>query len=127
MSGSLLARRRVVAPDQLAHQAVGEIVEVVQALAQIRIGLAQHAGAVVGLHALDRGLRREAGRHRLVHLVGPAAIVGEHAVGFEHLAMLAGVGDLAPLQHHVEIGAQRVERRVDAAAAPSAGRPRSAW
>ena len=111
--GKLLARGRVVASDQLAHQPVGEIVEIVQPLAQIRIGLAHHAGAVVGLHALDRGLGGEAGRHRLVHLVHPAAVMREHAVGFEHLAVLAAVGDIAPLQHHVEIGAQRVERGVE--------------
>ena len=49
-------------PMQLAHQPVGEIVEVVQPLAQIGIGRAQHAGAGVGLHALDRGLGGEAGR-----------------------------------------------------------------
>ena len=112
--GKLLARGRVVAPDELAHQPVGEIVEIVQPLAQIRVGLAQHAGAVVGLHALDGCLGGEAGLHRLVHLVGPAAVVREHPVGFEHLAVLARVGDVAALQHHVEIGAQRVERGVDA-------------
>ena len=112
--GKLLARGRVIAPDQLAHQPVGEIVEIVQPLAQIGVGLAQHAGAVVGLHALDGGLGGEAGRHRLVHPVHPAAVVGEHAVGFEHLAVLAAVGDVAPLQHDVEIGAQRVERGVEA-------------
>ena len=33
--GQLLARRRVVLAHELAHQAVGEIVEVVQPLAQI--------------------------------------------------------------------------------------------
>ena len=54
----LLARGRVVASDKLAHQPVGEIVEIVQPLAQIRVGLAHHAGAVVGLHALDRRPRR---------------------------------------------------------------------
>ena len=61
-SGRLLARRRVVLAEQLAHQPVGEIVEIVQALAQIGIGRAQHARAGVRLHALDRGLGGEAGR-----------------------------------------------------------------
>jgi hypothetical protein len=78
-----------------AHQAAGEIVEIVQPLAQIWIGLAQHAGAVVGLHALDRGFGGEPGRHRLVHLVGPAAVVANMPIGFEHLAVLAAVGDVA--------------------------------
>ena len=60
------------------------------------------------------GLGGEAGHHRLVHLVGPAAVVREHHVGFEHLAVLAGVGDVAALQHDVEVGAQRVQRGVKA-------------
>ena len=38
-----VARRRVVLAEQLVHEAVGELVEVVQALAQIRVGGAQHA------------------------------------------------------------------------------------
>ena len=80
-------------PDQLAHQPVGEIVEVVQPLAQIGIGGAQHAGAGVGLHALDAGFGGEAGHHRLAQPVQPALVMREHAVGFEHLAMLAAVGD----------------------------------
>ncbi len=101
----LLARGRVVAPHQLPHQAVGEIVEVVQPVAQIRIGLPQHARAGVGLHALHRGFGGEAGHHRFVHAVHPALVIGEHAIGLEHVAMLAAVGDVAALQHHVEIGA----------------------
>ena len=112
--GKLLARGRVIAPDQLAHEAVGEIVEIVQALAQVRVGLAHHAGAVVGLHTLHRGLGGQARGHRLVHLVHPAAIMGEHAVGFQNFAMFAAVGDVAPLQHHVEVGAQRIERGIEA-------------
>ena len=67
-----LARRRVVAAGQLAHQAVGEVVEIVQALAQIGVGLPQHAGAGVGLHALDRGLGGQAGHHRLVAACAPS-------------------------------------------------------
>ena len=112
----VLARRRVVAAEQLAQQAVGEIVEVVQALAQVGIGLAQHAGAGVGLDALDRGFRGQAGRHRLLELVHPAAVVGEHAVGFEHVAMLAAFGHVAVLEHGVEVGAQRRDRRLQALA-----------
>ena len=102
----LLARRRVVLAHQLAHQPVGEIVEVVQPLAQIGIGGAQHARAGVGLHALDAGLGGQAGHHRFAHLVQPALVVGEHAVGVEHLAVLAAVGDVAVLEQEVEIGAE---------------------
>ena len=112
----VLARRRMVAAEQLAQQAVGEVVEIVQALAQIGIGLAQHAGAGVGLDALDRRLGGQAGRHRLFELVHPAAVMGEHAVGFEHVAMLAAFGDVAVLEHGVEVGAQRRDRGLQALA-----------
>jgi hypothetical protein len=42
-----------VAADERMEQAVREVVEVVQALAEVWVRLAQHAGAVVGLHPLD--------------------------------------------------------------------------
>ena len=44
----------------------------------------------------------------------PALVVREHAVGFEHVAVLAAVGDVAALQHEVEVGAQRRDRLVEA-------------
>ncbi len=93
--------------EQLAQQAIGEIVEIVQALAQIGIGLAQHARARIRLHAqLDRGLRGEAGHHRFVELVRPAAIVGEVAIGFEHVAMLAAFGDVSPVSRRTSRSAR---------------------
>ena len=100
----VFARRRVVVADEQAHQAVGEIVEVVQAIAQIWIGRAQHARAGIGLHAFDAGLGGQAGHHRLVDLVKPAVVVGEHAIGFEHVAMLAALDHVAVFEHFVEIG-----------------------
>ncbi len=109
----LLARRRVIVTHQLAHQAMAEIVEIVQALAQIRIGGAQHARARVRLHALDRGFGGEAGGDRLAQLVLPAMVVGEHAIGFEHVAMFAALGHIAALQHAVEIGAQLYQRGLE--------------
>ena len=60
-SGSCSRARRVILAHQHAHQPVGEIVEVVQALAQIGIGGAQHARARIGLHAFDAGFRGQAG------------------------------------------------------------------
>ena len=107
------ARRRVVAAGELAHQAIGEIVEIMQPLAQERISLAQHAGAGVGLHTFDRGLRGQSGHHRFLHLVDPAAVVGEHAIGFEHIAMLAGLDHVAMLEKLVEIGAQRLHGGIE--------------
>ncbi len=109
----LLFSRRVILAHQHPHQAVGEVVEVVQAVAQIRIGGAQHAGAGVGLHALDAGFGGETGRHRFADLVQPALVVREHAIGFEHVAMLAAVGDVAVLDHAVEIGAQGSDRGIE--------------
>ena len=104
-----VARRRVIAAGELPHQAIGEVVEVVQPLAQKRIGLPQHAGAGVVLDALHRGFRGQAGDHRLFELAHPAVVMGEHAIGFEHLAMLAALDDVAVLQHVVEIGLQRLD------------------
>ena len=112
--GQLLARRRVVLSDQLPHQPMAEVFEVVQAVAQIGIGGAQHSRAGIGLHALDRGLGGEAGGDRLMQLVRPAVIIGEHAVGFQHVAVLAAFGDIAALQHAVEVGAQFRQRGVEA-------------
>src|ERR1700732_2015325 len=63
-----LARGRVIAAGQLAHQTVGEVVEVVQAFAQEWIGLPQHPRARVGLDAFDRGLSSETGIHRFLEL-----------------------------------------------------------
>ncbi len=113
LSGNCSRDGRVILPHQLPHQPMAEILEVVQAVAQIGIGRAQHAGAGVGLHALDGGLRGEAGGDRLVQLVRPAVIVGEHPVGFQHVAVLAALGDVAALQHAVEVGAQLCQRRVE--------------
>ena len=91
---------------------MAEVFQIVQAVAQIGIGRAQHARAGVGLHAFDGGFGGEAGGDRLVQLVRPAVVVGEHAVGFQHVAVLAALGDVAALQHAVEIGAQLGQRRV---------------
>ena len=104
----------MVVAHQLAHQPVAEILEVVQPLAQVRVGRAQHARAGVRLHALDGGLRGDAGRHRIRQPPRPAVVVGEHAIGFEHVAMLAAFGDVAALEHAVEVGAQLRQRRVEA-------------
>ena len=103
--GQLLARDAVGLAHQRAQQAVGEIVEIVQPLAQIGIGLAQHLGAGVGLDALDGGLGGQAGQHHLAHAPQPALVMGEHAEGLEHVAVLAGMGDVAALEQLVDRGA----------------------
>ncbi len=112
MSGHLFARRRVILADQLPHQAVAEIFKIVQPVAQIGIGGTQHARTGIGLHAFDGGFRSEAGGDRFVQLVRPAVVIGEHAIGFKHIAVLAAVGDVAAFQHAVEVRAQLGQRGV---------------
>ena len=104
----------MVLAGQYPHQPVGEIVEIVQPLAQIRVGGAQHARAGVGLHALDAGFGGEAGHHGLADLMQPALVVGEHAIGFEHVAVLAALGEVAVLDQPIEVGAQGGDGGVDA-------------
>ena len=101
-------------PDEPVQQAVGEIVEIVQALAQVGVGLAQHAGAVVGLHPLHGGLRRQARGHRLAHAPEPALVVGEHAEGFQHLPVLAVMGHVATLDQLVDGQAHLGDGRIEA-------------
>ena len=107
-----LARDPIRLADQRTQQPVGEVVEIVQALAQIRIGLAQHLGARVRLHALDRGLGGEAGHHHLAHAPEPALVMREHAEGLEHVAVLAGMGDVAALDQFVDGEPHRRDRRL---------------
>ena len=105
-----VARRRVVLAEQLVHQPVRQFVEIVQALAQIGIGRAQHAGAGVGLHALDRGFGGQAGASPLRS--GGAASRGHRRT----CGRLPARRDarrrrhLAALEHHVEVGAHGLDR-----------------
>ena len=66
---------------------MAQILKVVQTIAQIRICRAQHACAGIRLHALDGGLRGEAGGDGFLQPMFPALIIGEHPLGFEHIAM----------------------------------------
>ena len=99
----LLLGRRVILAHQDAHQPVGEIVKIVQTVAQIMIGSAQHARTRVGLHALDAGLGRETGHYGFADFVQPALVVREHAISFEHVTMFTAVGDVAMLDQPIQI------------------------
>ena len=57
----LILLRRMFDAHQLPHQPVGKIVEIVQPLAQVRVGRPHHARAGVGLNPLDAGFGGEAG------------------------------------------------------------------
>ena len=110
-----LAAVALVAGEQ-AQQAVGEVVEVVQPLAQVGVGGARHAGAGGGLLLLDRDLGGEAAVDRGLHAADPALVVGEHAVGVQHVAVLAGGVEVVGGQHLVDLGAQRLDAGAQAQA-----------
>jgi len=101
-----LARGSMIAAGELAHQTIGEVVKVVQSLAQKRIGLPQHPGPGIGLHALHGGLGGKPGHHRFFELVHPAAVIGEHPIRFQDIAMFAALDHVAVLEHFVEASAQ---------------------
>ena len=107
--GRLPVAAVAAAARQQAQQAIGEVVDIVQPVAQPRVGHAQHAGAGVVAHALHRGLRGQAGEQRLVEAPPPAVIVGEHAERLEHLAMLAGARHVAALQHRVDLAGELLD------------------
>ena len=102
-------RRHEALAGQLVQQAVGEIVEIVQPVAQIGIGLAHHLGPRVALDALDRRLRGQARHHGLAQPPQPAAVMGEHPERLEHLPMLARAGLVAPIDQPVDRLAQRLD------------------
>ena len=105
----------VALSGQLVKEPVGEIVEIVQPLAQIRIGLALNARAGVVLHALHGGFRGQAGHHRLAQPAQPAAIVGDHPNGLENLAMLAGAHPVAMRDELVDRMTHRLDRQIETA------------
>ncbi len=101
-SGRLPVARRLRAARQQTQQTVGQIVDVVQAVAEPLIGHAQHARAGIVAHALHGGLGGQSRGQRLVEPPPPAVVVGEHAEGLEHFAVLAGARQIAPVHHLVD-------------------------
>ena len=106
-SGKRVVRRHEAVAGELVEQAVREFVEVVQAVAQVGVGLADQLGAGVALHPFHGGLGGEARHHRLAQAAQPAAVVGEHAERLQHLAVLAGPRHVALLDQAVDGQAQR--------------------
>ena len=99
-------RRRPRPAREQAQQPIGEVVDVVQPLARIRIGLPQHARAGVVAHPLHGGFGGQPGEQRLIETPAPAAVMREHAEGFQHLAMLAGALQIARSEHAVDHAGQ---------------------
>jgi len=77
-----------------AQQPHGQVVDVVQALAQVGVWLAQEAVAHVGMDTLCRRLGGEAGIDGLADAAHPAAVIGEHAEGLQHFARSIAAPDI---------------------------------
>ncbi len=107
--GHFLAGHRAVG-CQNAQQPVCQIVEIVQTLANIGIGLAQHARAGVVLHTLNRSFRREARIDRLLEPAHPAPIMGKHAIGLEDVAVIGRDLHIARIEQFVDRNAHCLER-----------------
>ncbi len=99
--------------DQRPQEAVGKVVEVVQALAQVGIGLPEHPRPVVGLHPLHRRLGGEARGHGLAHPAQPALVVGEHPHRLEDLPRFGGADAVAALHQGVDRGAHALDRLIE--------------
>ncbi len=97
-------------PGQLAQKPVGEIVEIMHPLAQIRIRHAHHPRLGIALHLFDSRFGREPVMDRLFHAANPALVVGEHPVALQHLAMLAFLRHIAARQHVVDRDPERAQR-----------------
>ena len=69
----------------------------------ICVVLAQHARPHGILNALDRGFSRKAAFDSLAKATVPSLVVGKHAIGFEHVAMLAGRRQMLVLEHLVDV------------------------
>ena len=93
----------VALTGQDAQQAVRQIVKVVQPLAHEGVGHLVEARAGGGLLFLHRRLGRQAALDVFLHPLQPAAGIGEHAVGFQHLLLFAVAG--------IGLGQQRVDRQ----------------
>ena len=99
-------------PRQLMQQAIGDVGQVVKAVAQIGVGLTLQLGARVVLHALDRRFGGQAAGDCFAQPAQPAAVVSDHAERLEHLAMFAVDAVVAAVDEVVDRGAHRVDRRL---------------
>ena len=91
---------------QNPQQAVGQVFEIMQALAQINIALAAQSRAHGIVHTLHRRLGGQTGAHRILHAPQPAAVIGKHPIGFQNRQMFTGMRHVIGCQHAVDIAAQ---------------------
>ena len=110
-------------PTRWRKQAVGDVVEVDQPLAQVGVAGVADAHAGLLLDPADRGLGGQAGADRLADAPQPAGVLREHAVGLEHLALLAADRDRwSPASGRAPRAARRSPDR-GARARPAGSRP----
>ena len=92
------------------QQAVGKIIQIMQALTQIRIGTALQFRTRIILHTLNRCLSCQTCMHGLTQTTQPTLVMREHAEGFEDLAMLAGACMVRTVNQLVDALAHRIDR-----------------
>ena len=80
--GDILAR-------QVSQQPPRQIVKIVRALTQDGIAHALHPQTRFVLHAFHGGFGGQSGAYRIAHALAPALVIGEQAIGLDHLAPLA--------------------------------------
>ena len=95
------------------QQAIGDVGQVMQPIAQIGVGLTLQLGPGVVVDPLNRSLRGQAGTHRLAQPAQPAAIVSDHAEGLEHVAVLAAKAVVVAVDQTVDRSAHSVDRRLE--------------
>ena len=98
----------VALPGEDTQEAVRQVVEVVEPVAEVGVGDLGHAGAGGGLFLFDSRLGREAAGDVFLHPAHPALGIGEHAVGFEDLELFAVAG-LGVREHPVDADAEFVD------------------
>ena len=109
--GGKLGARVAALTRQAAQQPVGQVIQIMQPVAQIGVRHRFHPRPRAGLFFFHRRLGREAARDVLLHPAHPAARMGKHPVRFQHLALFA-LGQGRARQHVVDIEAQQIHRRV---------------
>ncbi len=87
---------------EMLKQPVGEVLEVVDPLAQVRIGDLAHPRVNFVAHLLHGGLGGQAGVDGLADPAQPADVLGDHPVGLENVAVLAALADGGRTQHVVK-------------------------
>ena len=86
----------------MLQQAVGEIIKIVEAFAQIAVCLISKPRPRVIAYFFDRRLGRETIDDGLIDAGQPAGIFGKHFVGFQDIAMFTTFGDIFGFQHFID-------------------------